>query len=147
MYLISNCVISLCDQELRCQKINYRFHLIGKTLMFDAHSDVLRYASHTTRTSTVQSPRSRTAPPRFQRHGLSILFFGQKFRSHRGNLLWDRMLYRRVPGKIRSTEFRRSRLYNGRSSCIQSWTASNCIGLRRIRSFFGRYRLLYADAG
>lgn len=120
---------------------------IGTMLIFDAHPDVLRYASYSTRTSTIQSPCERTAPPWLQRHGLSILFFGQKFRPHWGNILWDRMLYRRVPGKVRPGKFRCSWLYNRRSACIQSGTAGRCIGLCGICSLFGRHRLLHANAG
>src|SRR5947209_8612598 len=87
-------------------------------LTFGVHPDVLRHTSHSTRTSTVQSSRSRTASPRFQGHGFSLFVIRKKFRPYWGSLLWDGMLYRRLPGKIRLGKFCYCRLYNRGGACI-----------------------------
>ena len=116
-------------------------------LIFDMHPDVLRHTSHSTRTSTVQSSRSRTASPRFQRHGLSLLIIRKKFRPYWGSLLWDGMLHRRLPSKIGLGKFCCCRLYNRGGARIQSWAAGCGTGLCWIRSFFCRHRLLHANAG
>jgi len=136
----------LWDQALR-ERIGL-LSLQQCTMLISAvYPDVLRHTSHSTRTSTVQSSCSRTASPRFQRHGLSLLIIRKKFRPYWGSLLWDGMLYRRLPGKIRPGKFCCCRLYNGGGACIQSWAAGCGTGLCWIRSFFCRHRLLHANAG
>ena len=136
---------------LQDQTLRKRISLLSLQLctmpISDMHLDVLRHTPHSTRASIVQSSRSRTASPRFQRHGLSLLIIRKKFRPYWGSLLWDGMLHRRLPGKIRLGKFCCCRLYNRGGACIQSWAAGCCTGLCWIRSFFRRHRLLHANAG
>jgi hypothetical protein len=136
----------LQDQTLR-KRISLLSLQLCPMLISDVHPDVLRHTSHSTRASTVQPSRSRTASPWFQRHGLSLLFIRKKFRPYWGSLLWDGMLHRRLPSKIGLGKFCCCRLYNGRGACIQSWAAGCSTGLCWIRSFFRRHRLLHANAG
>ena len=155
--MVSSCLVYVFASPLQWRIADLRprntlskeglsIHLIAAILMFNVHSDVIRHASHSTRTSTVQPSRSRTASSRFQRYGLSILLVRQKLRSYRSSLFWNRMLYRRLPSEVRPAEFGCRWLYNRRSSCIQSWTAGRCIGLCWIRCVFRSHRLLHADA-
>ena len=92
-----------------CLALNYTPRLT--TLL-----DVLRHTAHPSRPSDRQSPRSRTTPPRLQRHGLAVLFISQKFCYGRRHLLRDRMLHRRVPREVRLDEQCHGGLHNRRDT-------------------------------